>query len=161
MDEYEESYDLEEQYETEPDEAETESEEMNPEETETEPEEPSVEDETGWDEDQTEERSEDDGQEAAAETENGTEDAAAEGSDKETDEETVSGNELVISGDAVIFPEDYDFSALAADPVDTEPIVQAIEKQNDNMTAGFVCTSFLLGLLAGAMIIAGFRLRRV
>lgn len=82
----------------------------------------------------------------------------AEGSQEE---ETVSGNDIVIRGDAVIFPEEYDLSVLESEPVDTEAIVQVIEAQSDNMTAGFACTCFMLGVLAGAMIIAGFCLRRV
>lgn len=78
--------------------------------------------------------------------------------ESEEDQETVSGNDIVISGDVVVFPEGYDPSI---EQLDTESIVQAIEKQDDILAAGFACTCFMLGVLAGAMIIAGFRLRRV
>ena len=61
----------------------------------------------------------------------------------------------------IVFPEDYDLSALGGEPADTESIVQAVEKQGDIMTAGFTCTCFMLGILAGALVIAGFLLRRV
>lgn len=74
---------------------------------------------------------------------------------------TVSGNDLVVSGDVIVFPEGYDLSVLGGEPADTESIVQAVEKQTDVMTAGFTCTCFMLGVLAGALVIAGFRLRRV
>lgn len=94
--------------------------------------------------------------------EDGTEEDPVEETE-EPDPETVSGNDLVVSGDVIIFPEGYDLAGLAGEPVDvdTESIVQAIEKQDDILTAGFACTSFMLGLLAGALLIAGFRLRRV
>lgn len=74
---------------------------------------------------------------------------------------TVSGNDLVVSGDVIVFPEGYDLSALGGEPADTESIVQAVERQTEVMTAGFTCTCFMLGILAGALVIAGFRLRRV
>ncbi len=98
------------------------------------------------------------------------EDESGEGQEEETgeeqteegqEEETVSGNDIVIRGDAVIFPEGYDLAMSEGGQADTEALVQAIEAQNENMTAGFACTCFMLGVLAGAMIIAGFRLRRV
>lgn len=97
------------------------------------------------------------GTEESLEEENGEEPA------EENQEETVSGNDIVIRGDVVVFPEGYEsvMSESESAPVDTEAIVQAIEVQNDNITAGSACTCFMLGVLAGAMIIAGFRLRRV
>lgn len=91
------------------------------------------------------------------ESEEDSEEEAAE-ADPEEDSETVSGNDIVISGDVIVFPEGYD---PGSEQLDTESIVQAIEDLNENMTAGFACTSFLLGVLAGTVIIAGFRLRRV
>lgn len=134
MEEYETDYDLEEEV--------TDQEDMEgsyQEEPEADPEE-SPEEETG--EDQPQEEAE----------ENLEDEAAAE------DQETVSGNDIVISGDVVVFPEGYD---PGSEQFDTESIVQAIEKQDEILTAGFACTCFMLGVLAGAMIIAGFRLRRV
>lgn len=80
---------------------------------------------------------------------------------EEPEQETVSGNGLVVSGDVVIFPEEYDLTRLGGEPADTESIVQAVERQSDIMTAGFTCTCFMLGVLAGALVIAGFQLRRV
>lgn len=94
-------------------------------------------------------------------TEESLEEETGEEPAEESKEETASGNDIVIRGDAVIFPEEYDLSVLESEQVDTEAIVQAIEAQSYNMTAGFACTCFMLGVLAGAMIIAGFRLRRV
>lgn len=133
--------------EAEPGEPEQEGTEQGPEEPETEPEIP----EEGAAEELPEETD--------AEPEDGTEEEAAE--TEEPEEETVRGNDLVVSGDVIVFPEDYDLSALGGEPADTESIVQAVEKQGDIMTAGFTCTCFMLGILAGALVIAGFRLRRV
>ncbi len=96
--------------------------------------------------------------------EDGTEEEPAPAEEtEEPDPETVSENDLVVSGDVIIFPEEYDLSMLGGEPVDvdTESIVEAVEKQSDIMTAGFTCTCFMLGILAGALVIAGFRLRRV
>lgn len=112
------------------------------------------------DESQEEETGEEQAEEEASETEADPEDGATE-EDPEEDPETVSGNDLVISGDVIVFPEGYDLSNLEGAQLDTESIVQAIEKQSDIMTAGFTCTCFMLGILAGALVITGFRLRRV
>ena len=144
---------------TEPEPEESEPEEPEQEELETEPEEPETESEMpekGAAEEQPEEESE----ETDAEPEDGTEEGAA-GETEEPEDETVSGNELVVGGDVIIFPEDYDLSALGTEPADTASIVQAVERQTDIMTAGFACTCFMLGVLAGALVMAGFRLRRV
>lgn len=112
------------------------------------------------DESQEEEIGEKQPEEEAGETEADPDEEAAE-EDPEEDPETVSGNDIVISGDVVVFPEGYALSDLQGEQLDTESIVQAIEKQDEILTAGFACTCFMLGVLAGAMIIAGFRLRRV
>lgn len=91
------------------------------------------------------------------------EEAGEEPAEGQEEEETVSGNDIVIKGDVVVFPEGYEsmMSESGGAQADTEAIVKAIEAQSDNMTAGFACSCFMLGVLAGAMIIAGFRLRRV
>lgn len=120
-----------------------------PEQPETEPETP----EEGAAEEQPEEEPE--------ETDADQEKEPAEEETEEPEGETVSGNDLIVSGDVIVFPEDYDLSALGGEAADTESIVQAVEKQSDIMTAGFTCTCFMLGILAGALVIAGFRLRRV
>lgn len=112
------------------------------------------------DESQEEETGEEQPEEESGETEADPEDEATE-EDPEEDPETVSGNDLVISGDVIVFPEGYYLSDLEGEQLDVEPIVQAIEKQSDIMTAGFTCTCFMLGILAGALVITGFRLRRV
>ncbi len=59
------------------------------------------------------------------------------------------------------FPLDKGHFITGGEPADTESIVRAVEEQSDIMTAGFTCTCFMLGVLAGALVIAGFRLRRV
>ena len=145
MEEYETSYDLEEEAADQED-----MEGSYQEELEADPEE-SLEEETG------EEQPEEDADESEEDLE---EEAAEEDPEEEPveDPETVSGNDIVISGDVVVFPEGYD---PGSEQLDTESIVQAIEKQDEILIAGSACTCFMLGVLAGAMIIAGFRLRRV
>lgn len=135
--------------------------EPEPEETEADPAEDPVEgpaggeDETGTDpEEGTEEDPVEEPEEPAEETREPDPETVSE------NDLTVSGNDLVVSGD-VIIPEDYDLSTLGGEPADTESIVQAVEKQTEVMTAGFTCTCFMLGVLAGALVITGFRLRRV
>ena len=88
--------------------------------------------------------------------------------EKEPGQETASGNDLSVSGndsaaggDVSVFPEDYDLSAPGGELPDTESIVQAVERQTDVTAAGFTCTCFMLGVLAGALVITGFRVRRV
>lgn len=122
----------------------------------------SYQEEPGLDSDESQEKEtgEEQPEEESSESEADPEDEATE-EDPEEDSETVSGNDLVISGDVIVFPEGYALSDLHGEQLDTESIVQAIEKQDDILTAGFACTCFMLGMLAGAMIIAGFRLRRV
>lgn len=117
--------------------------------------------------DQGEDREETEEEQTGSETggtEESLEEETGEGPAEESqEEETVSGNDIVIRGDVVVFPEGYEpvMSESESTQADTEAIVKAIESQNDNMTAGFACSCFMLGVLAGAMIIAGFRLRRV
>lgn len=120
-----------------------------------------------------EEADPEEGLEEAGEEQSGTEaDGTAEDQEEEAgggpagdqeETETVSGNDIVIKDDVVVFPEGCESVMSESEGVqaDTEAIVKAIEAQNDNMTAGFSCTVFMLGVLAGAMIISGFRLRRV
>lgn len=134
----------------------TETEDTEPEETEPEEAEP--------DGNPEEEEPEDGAYDTVTDAEEEPEEEPEEESEEEPEEpeqETVSGNDPAGSGDVTVFPDGYDFSAPGEEPAGTEYIVQAVEKQSDIMTAGFTCTCFMLGLLAGAVLIAGFRLRRV
>lgn len=163
MEGYETDHDLEEpadQEEVTVEPEETEPEEPDPEEPETEPGESDQEGSAEQEEPSAEEQPEDGTDETVQEPEEEPEEEPA-AEEEGPDQETVSGNDLVVSGDVIVFPEEYDLSTLGGEPADTESIVQAVEKQSDIMTAGFTCTCFMLGLLAGAVLIAGFRLRRV
>lgn len=163
MEGYETDYDLEEpadQEEATVEPEKTEPEEPGPEETETEPGEPDQEESAEQEEPSAEEQPEDGTDEIVTDSEEGQEEGPA-AEEEEPDQETVSGNGLVVSGDVIVFPEDYDLSTLGGGPADIESIVQVVEEQSDIMTAGFACTCFMLGLLAGAVLVAGFRLRRV
>ena len=152
MEGYETVYDLEEQA------GEPEPEELEAEQIETEPagpehlEEEAEQEEDAWPEQQGEEA----GQEENTEPEEEPGQETASGNDL-----SVSGNDSAAGGDVNVFPEDYDLSAPEGELPDTESIVQAVEKQGDIMTAGFTCTCFMLGVLAGALVITGFRVRRV
>lgn len=101
-----------------------------------------------------------------------------EGSDQaesETDEQTgessddsgatVSGNDIItISGNAVIFPEDFDLSLLSGSTessmYDASTVVDAIKSQTDLIYGASAAAIFLLGVIAGILLIQGFRLRR-
>ncbi len=165
MEGYEEVYDQEtaaeqevtESAESEPSETEaveTEPEESDQEEPGSEEDGADPEEETGEEQTETESVEDGSGESQEEETVEGTE---------EEETESVSGNDIVIKGDVVVFPEGYEpvMSEVESALEDTEAIVQAIETQNDIIKAGSACTVFMLGVLAGAMIIAGFRLRRV
>ncbi len=165
MEGYEEVYDQEtaaeqevtESAESEPSETEaveTEPEESDQEEPGSEEDGADPEEETGEEQTETESVEDGSGESQEEETVEGTE---------EEETESVSGNDIVIKGDVVVFPEGYEpvMSEVESALEDTEAIVKAIETQNDIIKAGSACTVFMLGVLAGAMIIAGFRLRRV
>lgn len=78
--------------------------------------------------------------------------------------EIISGNDVVtISGNAVIFPEDFDFSMFQVSP-DGESenlVVDALETQTNLIFGVSAVVIFLLGVIAGILIVHGFRLRRV
>lgn len=117
-------------------------------------------------------------EEAISEEESETEEAASEEEpDPEESEETgyedpaalpaetISGNDIVtISGNAVIFPEDFDLSLLGGSTEsstgDSDAIIKAIEAQNDLFYGISAVMVFLLGVIAGILLIHGFRLRR-
>lgn len=78
---------------------------------------------------------------------------------------TVSGNDiLTISGNAVIFPEDFDFSVFndnsESTPVDMSEITEIVEYQTRVIYGVSFAALFLLGVIAGVLLIHGFRLRR-
>ena len=78
--------------------------------------------------------------------------------------ETVSGNDIIaISGNAVIFPEDFDLSLLGSgseSAVDQTALIEAIENQSTLLYNVSAAVIFLLGVIAGILLIHGFRLRR-
>lgn len=78
--------------------------------------------------------------------------------------ETVSGNDIItISGNSVIFPEDFDLSLLGSgneSNVDQTALIEAIENQSAMLYNVSAAVIFLLGVIAGILLIHGFRLRR-
>lgn len=107
---------------------------------------------------------------ATEDTPEGSDQAESE-TDKQTGESaddsgvTVSGNDIItISGNAVIFPEDFDLSLLSGSTenstCDTGTVVDAIKSQTDLIFIASATAIFLLGVIAGILLIQGFRLRR-
>lgn len=78
--------------------------------------------------------------------------------------ETISGNDTVtISGNAVIFPEGFDLSLLGSSSessVDQTALIEAVENQSTLLSNVSAAEIFLLGVIAGILLIHGFRLRR-
>lgn len=78
---------------------------------------------------------------------------------------TVSGNDVVtVSGNAVILPNDFDLSVLGSNnessPVDIDALVQVVENQTQAIYAVSFAVLLLLGVIAGILLVHGFRLRR-
>ena len=80
---------------------------------------------------------------------------------------TISGNDsgdiITISGNAVIFPEGFDLSQLSSgesNTGDVTALTEAVESQSDLIYSAALIISLLLGVIAGILLIHGFRLRR-
>lgn len=88
-------------------------------------------------------------------------DAEAE-SEEEKAEDAPQPSEIVtISGNAIIFPEEYDFTAFSSSTEDTDAVVQAVDEQTNVLRSGFFAVVLLLGIIVGLLFVHGFRLRRV
>ncbi len=79
---------------------------------------------------------------------------------------SVSGNDTVtVSGNAVIFPEGFDFSMFSGSdpdgPSSLDALIEAEALQTEVICSASVGIMFLLGLIAGILLVHGFRLRRV
>lgn len=79
-------------------------------------------------------------------------------------DDTVSGNDIVtISGNAVIFPEDFDLSLLGSSEggtVDLTALTEAVEYQNRLIYTASLVIILFLGVIAGILLVHGFRLMR-
>lgn len=80
--------------------------------------------------------------------------------------DSVSGNDTVtVSGNTVIFPEGFDFSMFSGsdpgEPASLDALIEAETLQTEVICSASVGIMFLLGLIAGILLIHGFRLRRV
>lgn len=78
---------------------------------------------------------------------------------------SVSGNDIVaVSGNAVIFPEDFDFTMLGSTGADNSAGIEALigveEYQTEVIYGSALAITFTLGITAGILLIHGFRLRR-
>lgn len=120
-------------------------------------------------EDVEESGSEESEEEIDADPEEESENSEVEDQLEELDEitrESVSGNDIVtISGNAIIFPEDFDLSMLQGSSEvevgNLDSVVESLENQTNIILAVSVVSIFLLGVLVGILFIQGFRLRRV
>lgn len=86
---------------------------------------------------------------APEETEEASEESTTEA---ETESETMENETIPFS----VYMENE-----TAEIADTEAIVEAIERQTEVITYGFTGISIGVGLIAGAVVVQGFRLRRV
>ena len=83
----------------------------------------------------------------------------------EKPEHPVSGPETV-SGNSTDYPYSSIADASTHEAYETGEsgsllLIEAMERQNDILYAGFMSTLFILGVILGVLIIHGFRLRRV
>ncbi len=111
----------------------------------------SGEDEAGAEDDISEEV-----QQPADETEQLTDET-----EQPADETEQPADVVTISGNAIIFPEEYALTSLASSQEDDSAVVQAVEEQTMHLCSGFAVTVFLLGIIAGLLFVQCFRLRRV
>lgn len=104
-----------------------------------------------------------------ADPEEVSEDEESEDQQEEPEEsivESISGNDvMLISGNAVIFPEDFDYSMFQSSTEgeigNYDDLVEVVEYQTNLIFSVSVVISFMLGVIAGILFIHGFRLRRV
>lgn len=80
--------------------------------------------------------------------------------------DSVSSNGIVtVSGNAVLFPEGFDFSIFSGsdpgEPASLDALIEAETLQTEVICSASVGIMFLLGLIAGILLVHGFRLRRV
>ena len=78
---------------------------------------------------------------------------------------TISGNDIVtISGNAVILPADFDFSMLGSNseisPADMDGLIEVVENQTQVIYGVSFAVLLFLGVIAGILLVHGFRLRR-
>ncbi|MCM1233128.1 MAG: hypothetical protein NC489_23655 [Ruminococcus flavefaciens] len=88
----------------------------------------------------------------------------AEGDETGGDTGTISGNDIIaVNGNAVIFPEDFDLSLLSGgegNAGDVTALAEAVAYQSELIYGISAAAVFLLGVIAGILLIHGFRLRR-
>lgn len=80
--------------------------------------------------------------------------------------EIISVNEIVtISGNTLVFPDDFDFSMFESrsevEVGNLDTVVESIENQTSFILGVSDVAIFLLGIIAGILLVHGFRLRRV
>lgn len=84
------------------------------------------------------------------------------GMEEDASEEIQQSSDVItISGNAIIFPEEYDLASFASGTEDESVVVQAIEEQTVHLQFGLLTVVFFLGVIAGLLFAQCFRLRRV
>lgn len=97
-----------------------------------------------------------------------TEDRDAEDLEEDPEEESedLIGNEIVtVSGNVIVFPEDFDFSMFQVNAEgevgNYDDLAEMVEDQTTLIYGSSVVIILLLGIIAGTLFVHGFRLRRV
>ncbi|MCH5260347.1 MAG: hypothetical protein J1F18_11365 [Lachnospiraceae bacterium] len=85
---------------------------------------------------------------------------------EETSDDVMIGNEIVtVSGNVIIFPEDFDYSMFQVNAEgevgNYDDLAEMVEDQTTLIYGSSVVIIFLLGIIAGTLFVHGFRLRRV
>ncbi|MDE6661704.1 MAG: hypothetical protein K2K46_00020 [Lachnospiraceae bacterium] len=73
--------------------------------------------------------------------------------------ETVSGNNADYPYGSITDASPH--AAYETDETGSLLLIEAMERQNDILYAGFMSTLFILGVILGVLVMHGFRLRRV
>lgn len=86
--------------------------------------------------------------------------------DPEEESEDIIGNEIVtVSGNVIVFPEDFDFSMFQVNAEgevgNYDDLAEMVEDQTTLIYGSSVVIILLLGIIAGTLFVHGFRLRRV
>lgn len=86
--------------------------------------------------------------------------------DPEEESEDLIGNEIVtVSGNVIVFPEDFDFSMFQVNAEgevgNYDDLAEMVEDQTTLIYGSSVVIILLLGIIAGTLFVHGFRLRRV
>lgn len=105
--------------------------------------------------------------ESESEAENTEQDPEEPAEDIEQEEQLLDSepeqvNTLTVSGNVIILPDGYEPAEMQAyTSEDIAAVIESLEYQTDIIRGGMIGLAFLIGIIAGILLIHGFRLRRV